>query len=77
VSSLDEDEAQEPADQAIEDDGSVRAKPSHMIPCSSPRNSGWRATDWIIEPKTTPMPMAGAERAKAHAEAEAQAPGPP
>src|SRR5674476_841803 len=28
-----------------------------MIPCSSPRSSGWRATDWIIEPKTTPMPM--------------------
>src|SRR6266496_5433323 len=28
-----------------------------MIPCSSPRNSGWRATDWIIEAKTVPMPM--------------------
>src|SRR5438132_4458562 len=28
-----------------------------MIPCSSPRSSGWRATDWIIEPKTVPMPM--------------------
>src|SRR5215211_4501995 len=28
-----------------------------MIPCSSPRNSGWRATDWIIEPKMYPMPM--------------------
>src|SRR5664280_2997076 len=28
-----------------------------MIPCSSPRSSGWRATDWIIEPKTMPMPM--------------------
>src|SRR5947199_10038504 len=28
-----------------------------MIPCSSPRSSGWRATDWIIDPKTVPMPM--------------------
>src|ERR1051326_2242552 len=28
-----------------------------MIPWSSPRSSGWRATDWIIDPKTTPMPM--------------------
>src|SRR5688572_15243001 len=28
-----------------------------MIPCSSPRSSGWRATDWIIEPKMYPMPM--------------------
>src|SRR6266516_6780341 len=28
-----------------------------MIPCSSPRSSGWRATDWIIEAKTVPMPM--------------------
>src|SRR5262245_30156484 len=27
-----------------------------MRPWSSPRNSGWRATDWIIEPKMTPMP---------------------
>src|SRR5215217_7743196 len=27
-----------------------------MIPCSSPRSSGWRATDWIIEPKMFPMP---------------------
>src|SRR3954451_5776511 len=26
------------------------------MPCSSPRNSGWRATDWIIEPKMFPMP---------------------
>src|SRR5437868_1723018 len=28
-----------------------------MIPCSSPRSSGWRATDWIIEPKMLPMPI--------------------
>src|SRR5690349_7132178 len=28
-----------------------------MIPCSSPRSSGWRATDWIIEAKTVPMPI--------------------
>src|SRR5512133_1433431 len=28
-----------------------------MIPWSSPRSSGWRATDWIIEPKMLPMPM--------------------
>src|SRR5437879_2169843 len=28
-----------------------------MIPCSSPRSSGWRATDWIIEAKIVPMPM--------------------
>src|SRR5438067_321512 len=27
------------------------------MPCSSPRNSGWRATDWIMEPKMFPMPM--------------------
>src|SRR3954452_11766307 len=27
------------------------------MPCSSPRSSGWRATDWIIEPKILPMPM--------------------
>src|SRR5262245_34889202 len=27
-----------------------------MRPWSSPRNSGWRATDWIIEPKMKPMP---------------------
>src|SRR5438552_6201692 len=27
-----------------------------MIPWSSPRSSGWRATDWIIEPKMLPMP---------------------
>src|ERR671919_776852 len=27
-----------------------------MIPCSSPRSSGWRATDWIIEPKMLPIP---------------------
>src|SRR4051794_30509760 len=27
-----------------------------MIPVSSPRSSGWRATDWIIEPKMFPMP---------------------
>src|SRR5215475_8002907 len=26
------------------------------IPCSSLRSSGWRATDWIIEPKMMPMP---------------------
>src|SRR3954469_19889097 len=26
------------------------------MPCSSPRSSGWRATDWIIEPKMLPMP---------------------
>src|SRR5512133_2049291 len=30
-----------------------------MIPWSSPRSSGWRATDWIIEPKMLPMPMPG------------------
>src|SRR5919197_455556 len=35
---------------------SVSAKPSHWIPWSSPRSSGWRATDWIIEPKMFPMP---------------------
>src|SRR5581483_8533801 len=35
---------------------SVRAKPSHWMPCSSPRSSGWRATDWIIEPKMLPIP---------------------
>src|SRR2546429_1853540 len=28
-----------------------------MIPCSSPRSSGWRATDWIIDPRMLPMPM--------------------
>src|SRR5712691_11644608 len=28
-----------------------------MIPCSSPRSSGWRATDWIIELKMEPIPM--------------------
>src|SRR6186997_3690617 len=27
------------------------------MPCSSPRSSGWRATDWIIEPKMLPMPI--------------------
>src|SRR6266576_2456052 len=27
------------------------------MPVSSPRNSGWRATDWIIEAKMLPMPM--------------------
>src|SRR5436305_738578 len=27
------------------------------MPCSSPRSSGWRATDWIMEPKMFPMPM--------------------
>src|SRR3954469_5338954 len=27
------------------------------MPWSSPRSSGWRATDWIIEPKMFPMPM--------------------
>src|SRR3954465_1563788 len=26
------------------------------MPCSSPRNSGCRGTDWIIEPKMLPMP---------------------
>src|SRR2546430_13335493 len=26
------------------------------MPWSSPRSSGWRATDWIIEPKMLPMP---------------------
>src|SRR6266852_1157324 len=26
------------------------------MPCNSPRSSGWRATDWIIEPKMLPMP---------------------
>src|ERR1700759_5054492 len=26
------------------------------MPCSSLRSSGWRATDWIIEPKMIPMP---------------------
>src|SRR6202022_1347870 len=26
------------------------------IPWSSPRSSGWRATDWIIEAKMLPMP---------------------
>src|SRR5207253_6638686 len=35
---------------------SVSAKPSHWMPWSSPRSSGWRATDWIIEPKMLPMP---------------------
>src|SRR5437762_11157664 len=28
-----------------------------MIPCSSLRSSGWRATDWIIDANTVPMPM--------------------
>src|SRR3712207_2510681 len=28
-----------------------------MIPWSSPRSSGCRATDWIIEPKIWPMPI--------------------
>src|SRR6266545_1842237 len=28
-----------------------------MIPCSSPRSSGCLATDWIMEPNTTPMPI--------------------
>src|SRR5438309_10008789 len=27
------------------------------MPCSSPRSSGCRATDWIIEAKMLPMPM--------------------
>src|SRR5712691_4562897 len=27
-----------------------------MIPWSSPRSSGWRATDWIMFPKMLPMP---------------------
>src|SRR3954451_17435702 len=27
------------------------------MPCSSPRSSGWRATDWIIEAKMLPMPI--------------------
>src|SRR5580765_8099454 len=26
------------------------------MPWSSPRSSGWRATDWIIDPKMLPMP---------------------
>src|SRR3954469_11855011 len=26
------------------------------MPWSSPRSSGWRATDWIIEPKMLPIP---------------------
>src|SRR6478609_8456010 len=26
------------------------------MPCSSPRSSGWRATDWIIAAKMLPMP---------------------
>src|SRR5205823_13654083 len=26
------------------------------MPCSSPLSSGWRATDWIIEPKMLPIP---------------------
>src|SRR5262245_915691 len=26
------------------------------MPCSSPRSSGWRATDWIIDAKMLPMP---------------------
>src|SRR3954453_812194 len=26
------------------------------MPVSSPRSSGWRATDWIIEEKMRPMP---------------------
>src|SRR5690242_21138721 len=26
------------------------------MPCSSPRSSGWRATDWIIDEKIRPMP---------------------
>jgi hypothetical protein len=29
----------------------------HWIPCSSPRSSGCRATDWIIDAKMLPMPM--------------------
>src|SRR4051812_23871601 len=28
-----------------------------MIPCSSPRSSGCRATDWIIDANTVPIPM--------------------
>src|SRR3954451_4410961 len=27
------------------------------MPWSSPRSSGWRATDWIIDAKMLPMPM--------------------
>src|SRR3954454_21966981 len=27
------------------------------MPCSSPRSSGWRATDWIIDAKMFPMPI--------------------
>src|ERR1700754_1942692 len=26
------------------------------MPCSSLRSSGWRATEWIIDPKMLPMP---------------------
>src|SRR4051812_11921652 len=36
---------------------SVSTKPSHWMPWSSPRSSGWRATDWIIDPKMLPMPI--------------------
>src|SRR5919204_3396267 len=28
-----------------------------MIPCSSPRSSGCRATDWIMDAKMLPMPI--------------------
>src|SRR3954454_14243619 len=27
------------------------------MPWSSPRSSGWRATDWIMDPKMFPMPI--------------------
>src|SRR3954468_10908696 len=27
------------------------------MPWSSPLSSGWRATDWLIDPKSYPMPM--------------------
>src|SRR6476660_81422 len=38
---------------------SVRANPSHIMPCSWPRSSGWRPTASMVLPKMMPTPMPG------------------
>ena len=41
---IDEDEGEQAADQAVEHHGLTEGEAQH-IPWSSPRSSGWRATD--------------------------------
>jgi hypothetical protein len=52
-----QDEREQPGREAVEEDGLVRAKPSHWIAVISARISGWRVIDSMTLLKIIPMPI--------------------